>query len=113
MKEMILSATTLIMFSGLSLAIAGNIDNGKALFESPTLGGGTSGKSCKSCHKGGRNIGADLFGRKEYTIMGTKTNDVAGIVNFCIEKPLKGSAIDPNGKEMLDLLSYIKTLIAK
>jgi len=87
----------------LSLANAGNVDKGKALFESPTLGGGTTGKSCKSCHPGGKNLGGDLFDRKD---------SLAAMVNTCIEKPLGGTAIDPKGEEMQDLLAYMKTLVA-
>ncbi|HSH12755.1 MAG TPA: hypothetical protein VLA15_03370 [Desulfurivibrionaceae bacterium] len=112
MKKMFIMTMALVMAGGLSLANAGNVDKGKALFESPTLGGGTTGKSCKSCHPGGKNLGGDLFDRKNLSIMGTDQDSLAAMVNTCIEKPLGGTAIDPKGEEMLDLLAYIKTLVA-
>lgn len=113
MKKMLILATALVMADGFTLANAGNVDKGKALFESPTLGGGTTGKSCKSCHKDGKNLGSDLFERKKLTIMGTTKENVAEIVNVCIEKPLGGTAIAPNGEEMQNLLAYMKSLTAK
>ena len=58
---------TLALAAGLTVAYAADADNGKKLFESPTLGGGTSGKSCLTCHAGGKGLGSDLFERKEYT----------------------------------------------
>ena len=113
MKKVFFLITTLTFAVGLSMVHAGNIDKGKALFESPILGGGTTGKTCKSCHKGGRNFGSDLFDRKKLTIMGTAKDDLAGVINFCIERPLGGKAIDPKGEEMNDLMSYMKTLVSK
>jgi cytochrome c2 len=113
MKKISIFTAALLIAGGLSFAYAANIDKGKALFESPTLGGGTTGKSCKTCHAGGRNFGADLFERKQLTIMGKKVTDVAAIINVCIEKPLGGTAIDTNGEEMQDLIAYMKTLLVK
>lgn len=112
MKKLFILTTALVMAGGLSLANAGNVDKGKALFESPTLGGGTTGKSCKSCHPGGKNLGGDLFDREKLSIMGTDKDSLAAMVNTCIEKPLGGTAIDPTGEEMQDLLAYMKTLVA-
>jgi len=113
MKKMLIAATVMILAGGLSLAQAADVDKGKALFESPALGGGTTGKSCKTCHPGGAKIGGDLFDRKQLTIMGMDKGSIADIVNICIEKPLGGKAIDPQGVEMQNLLAYMKTLAAK
>jgi mono/diheme cytochrome c family protein len=113
MKKSFLLATALVMAGGLSLAYAGNVEKGKALFESPTLGGGTTGKSCQSCHPDGKRLGSDLFERKHLRLMGYAKTNVAEVVNSCIEKPLGGKAIDPNGEEMQDLLAYMQTLTAK
>lgn len=114
MKEkMFMLATTLIMAGTLSLAYAAaDADKGKALFESPTLGGGTTGKSCATCHEGGKNIGADLFERQKLSIMGTEKNTIADVVNVCIEKALGGKAIAPQGAEMQNLIAYMKTLVS-
>ncbi len=113
MKKVKIMVTALVIAGGFSLAHAADVEKGKALFESPTLGGGTTGKTCKSCHAGGKKLGADLFDRKKLTFMGMDRVNVAEIVNTCIEKPLGGSAIDPDGEEMQDLLAYMKSLVAE
>ena len=113
MTKMCLLAVSFLVVGGFSLVQAGNIDKGKVLFESPQLGGGTTGKSCKSCHKEGRNLSSDLFDREQYTIMGNDKKSLAEVINFCIERPLGGKAIAPQGDEMLDLKSYISTLVSK
>lgn len=113
MKKMLILATLFVLAGGFSLAYAANADKGKELFESPTFGGGTTGKTCKSCHPGGEKLGADLFDRKQLTIMGMDKDTLPEVVNVCIEKPLGGKAIDPKGEEMQDLLAYMKTLVDK
>jgi cytochrome c2 len=102
----------LIMAGSLTL-YAANVDKGKALFESPKLGGGTTGKSCKTCHNGGEGLDKDLLATNQFTIMGKTKNSLAEVINVCIENPLGGKAIDPEGEEMQDLIAYIKTLVAK
>ncbi len=89
--------------------MAGDIKTGKALFNDTTFGNGTSGKSCNSCHLGGK--GMEMAGdKKEFNIMGKKQNSLEEAVNFCIEMALKGKAIDPDGKSMKDIVAYIKSL---
>lgn len=113
MKKTCILVSAIIMAGGLTLSYAASVDKGKALFESPSLGGGTTGKSCMSCHDGGKGLGSDLFERKEFTIMGMEKKSLAEVVNVCIEHPLGGTAIDPQGEEMQDLLAYLQTLVAK
>ncbi|MFO7605715.1 MAG: hypothetical protein R6W72_05410 [Desulfurivibrionaceae bacterium] len=114
MKEkMFILATALLVAGSLTLAYAADIDNGKALFESPTFGGGTTGKTCKSCHPGGEGLGKDLFDREKTAIMGMEKNSVEEVVNVCIENPMGGSAIDTEGEEMQDVVAYMKTLVDK
>lgn len=100
-KTLVLVAA--LMLTG-TLVYAANVDKGKALFESATFGGGTTGKSCNTCHAGGKGLGSDLFERKQ---------SLADVINICIEKPLGGKAIDPQGEEMKNVMAYMKTLIAK
>ena len=97
----------------LSAAQAGNAENGKTLFESPTFGGGTSGKSCASCHADGKKLSADLFEREKHMVMGKEIGSVADIVNVCIEMPLKGKAIKTDSEEMKDILAYMQGLVKK
>ncbi len=113
MKKTGIVLLTLALTAGLTVVYAADAEKGKELFASPTLGGGTSGKSCLTCHAEGKGLGSDLFDRKEYTIMGMKKASLEEVINVCIETPLEGKAIDPKGGEMQDLMAYIKTLLSK
>jgi hypothetical protein len=113
MVKLFVLLAAVIMAGSLSLAEAANVDKGKALFESPTLGGGTTGKSCASCHEGGEGLGSDLFERKEFNFSGMDKVSLADVINICIENPLGGKAIDPAGEEMQDLTAYMKILVTK
>ncbi len=93
-------------------AMAGSIEKGKALFNDTMFGNGTAVKSCNSCHLGGK--GLEMAGeKKEFNIMGKKQNSLEEAVNFCIEMALKGTAIDPDGKDMMNIVAYIKSLQSK
>ena len=67
------------------------------LFHDASLGGSANKKSCNSCHPGGQ--GLEKSGE-----------NVAKMVNLCIEGPLAGKAIDKESQEMKDLISYIRSL---
>jgi cytochrome c553 len=113
MKKAFVLVAALMMTGGLALASAASVDKGKALFESSSLGGGTKGKSCSTCHEGGKNLGSDLFERRQFTIMKMEKKSLADVINVCIENALGGVAIDPQGQEMQDLTAHMKTLITK
>ena len=108
--------TTLLATFGLLLAVTGSClgadaRHGKQLFESPALGGGTSGKSCLTCHENGRDFSPETLSRKQYLIMDNPVGSLAGVINFCIEVALRGQAIPENGKEMNDLIAYLAIFI--
>jgi cytochrome c len=87
----------------------GSIAKGKALFNDPKFGSGTSGMSCNSCHPNGR--GLEKSGAKsKFNIMGATQSSLEEAVNICIVRPLKGAAIDPESQDMKDIVSYIKSL---
>ena len=67
------------------------------LFTDASLGGSTNEKSCNSCHPGGQGLEKSV-------------DNVAKMVNQCIEGPLAGKAIDTESQEMKDLISYIRSL---
>ncbi|MCL5061651.1 MAG: hypothetical protein M1443_00380 [Nitrospirae bacterium] len=84
-------------------------ERGKTLFNDTKFGGGTAGKSCNSCHPGGK--GLEKAGeKKEFNIMGKKQKSLEEAVNFCIEMAIKGKAIDPKSDQMKDIVAYIKSL---
>lgn len=87
-------------------------DRGKALFNDPKLGGGTAGRSCNTCHPGGKG----LFGvadKREWKNPGGIFKSLAETVNTCIVMALKGKALDVNSEQMKDLISYLKSLKAQ
>lgn len=94
-----------ILAIGLSLSFAfaaGDAAKGKVLFTNTTLGNGTAGKSCNSCHPDGK--GLEKAGDRK---------DLPKVINSCIENALKGKVIDPNSAEMVSLIAYIKSLKGK
>ena len=87
----------------------GGAGKGKLLFNDVNFGAATSGKSCNSCHPDGK--GLEKAGeKKEFTIMGQNQNSLEEAVNFCIEKALKGKAIDTKSEDMVNVVAYIKSL---
>jgi len=108
-KKWIILLVCIALIGGISSAFAADAERGKMLFEDPTLGGGTTGKSCATCHENGEGIGKDIFDRSKFSIMGMEEPSLADVVNICIENPLGGKAIDPKGKDMEDLLAYMMT----
>lgn len=75
-----------------------NTTKGKMLFESSKLG--TNGKSCLTCHPGGRKLEWPATYPEE---------KLTEVINTCITKALKGKALGADSAEMKDLLRYIRT----
>jgi cytochrome c553 len=112
MKKVAMLVIGLMMTGAVTLAYAADADKGKVLFADPELGGGTTGRSCLSCHAGGDGLGSDLFQRQEFVIMGMTKKTLPEVINVCIENPMRGTAIDPQGEEMVDLMAYMQTLVS-
>lgn len=108
LKVALLSLIVLGLLFTTALA-AGNMAKGRALFNDPKFGNGTSGKSCNSCHPDGKGL-EKAADKKEFNIMGMKQNGLEEAVNFCIVNPLKGKAIDTKSAQMKDIVAYIKSL---
>ena len=73
-------------------------ERGKELFESVKLG--TNGKSCATCHPGGRKL--------EWAAT-YEDEKLAAIINSCIGKALKGKPLPTDADSMKSMLMYIKT----
>ena len=79
-------------------AFEGNIERGRELFNSKTLG--TNQKSCASCHANGSKLQrAASYSDQRLT----------GIVNSCIEGMLAGKPLSPESGDMASLISYLRT----
>lgn len=106
----LLAAFSIFLFVT-GICLGADAQHGKLLFESPTLGGGTSGKTCLTCHEHGRGFSPETLHRKQYLVMDNPVASLAGVVNFCIEVALRGEAIAENSEEMKDLLAYLSVFI--
>jgi len=73
-------------------------ERGRELFESVKLG--TNGKSCATCHPGGRKL--------EWAAT-YEDEKLAAIINSCIGKALKGKPLPTDADSMKSMLMYIKT----
>jgi cytochrome c5 len=115
MRSMKLIAVIAVIILAASSAFAAHHtpeDRGRALFNDPAFGGGTSGRSCNTCHVDGKG----LFGvaeKREWKNPGGMFKSLADTVNTCIVMALKGKALDVNSAQMKDLISYLKTLKAR
>ena len=100
----------LAMGLSFSLALAtGDVQKGKTMFNDPKLDGGTSGKSCNSCHPGGK--GLEMAANKnEWRTAGVISKTLEDAVNNCIGGALRGKALDPKSPEMANIVAYVKSL---
>ena len=87
-------------------------ERGKALFNDTNLGGGTSGKSCASCHSDGKGL-EGIGSKTEWKTPGGEFKSLEEAVNICVTMALKGTALDVNSVQMKDLVSYMKTIKPK
>ena len=87
-------------------------DRGKALFNDTKLGGGTSGKSCGTCHPDGKGL-EGIGSKKEWKTPGGEIKSLEEAVNICVTMALKGKALDVKSEQMKDLVSYLKSIKPK
>jgi cytochrome c peroxidase len=91
----------MVMLAALgSMAVAADgpsISQGKELFRNPQLG--ATGKSCNSCHPGGKG----LEQAAEYP-----DEKLAKVINRCIKGPLKGKDMKLSSNEIKSLMLYVK-----
>lgn len=98
----------LVILSATGIAYSGDVEKGKALFNDSKLG--TNGKSCNTCHTGGKDIDGS---KKTFNILDEQLNSPGDAVNFCIENAMDGNPLDSNSEDMKNIVSYIKTLKGK
>ena len=84
-------------------------ERGKTLFNDSKLGGGTSGKSCNSCHPDGKGL-EGVANKKAWATPGGSHKTLEEAVNICIAMALKGKALKKDSKEMKDIVAYLKSL---
>lgn len=96
-----------VILAIICLGIAGNtaamespsIQLGEKLFHSSALG--TTGKSCESCHRGGKGLAEiDAYDDEQLRV----------IVNACIRDALGGRLLSPESQELDSLVIYLRSL---
>ena len=104
-EERKMKVSTVSMFSLFAVLLAwsfagaaGDAARGKLFFDDPKFAGGTTGKSCSSCHPDAK--GAAKAADK---------TDIRETINSCIVNALHGMAIDPRSSEMDDMVAYLKS----
>lgn len=95
----ILITWAITAYAGLSMSGETTVTKGKELFNSAELGGSSNQTSCNTCHPDGR--GLKNAGSKE---------NLVDMINMCIERPLKGNALETESSDMKSLQLYIKSL---
>ncbi|HUJ17739.1 MAG TPA: hypothetical protein VL197_07075 [Nitrospirota bacterium] len=111
MKALTFIAVILIVSATVFAAAMTPEERGKILFNDTKLGGGTSGRSCNTCHPEGKG----LFGvgeKKLWKNPGGEYTSLEEAVNICITMALQGKALDVKSEKMKDLISYLKSLKA-
>lgn len=98
MKKGAVSFLLLVLPAVVAAGAGPSVERGKELFTGTTLG--TNGKSCSGCHPDGRKL------EKAATYA---EDDLAGIINACIRKPLAGKPLSPDSDDMKSMIMYIRT----
>ena len=101
MKKMIILGTILMAGGLAATAAAGPVEQGKALFNSPTLAGSTNAASCNGCHPNGKGL-------EKSTLTGADLNSA---IRTCVTGALSGTKrLDDNSAEMKNLRAYLLDL---
>lgn len=87
-------------------------DRGKTLFNDTKLGGGTSGKSCNTCHPDGKGL-EGVGSKKMWKNPGGEFKSLEEAINVCITMANKGTALDVKSEQMKDLVAYLNSLKPK
>ena len=81
------------------------VADGKRIFHSDKELGGTIGVSCDMCHPDGSNTHPETY--PKYQVQLQKVALLRDMIDWCIENPVKGKALDPNDPKLRALEAYI------
>ena len=76
---------------------------GRELWTSPTLG--TNGVACAQCHPNAANTHPETYPKFQQQI--GKVVGLRDMINWCLQHPLEGKAIDVNDAKMVALEAYV------
>jgi thiosulfate dehydrogenase len=81
------------------------VAEGKQLFHDGAALGGTIGVSCDMCHPDASNTHPETY--PKYQVQLQKVALLRDMIDWCIENPVKGKALDPNDPKLRALEAYI------
>jgi len=81
------------------------IEEGKRIFHSDKLLGGTIGVSCDMCHPDASNTHPETY--PKYQVQLQRVALLRDMIDWCIENPVKGKTMDPNDERLRALEAYI------
>jgi thiosulfate dehydrogenase len=76
---------------------------GRELWTSPTLG--TNGVACAQCHPNAANTHPETYPKFQQQI--GRVIGLRDMINWCLQHPLEGKAIDVNDPKMVALEAYV------
>jgi thiosulfate dehydrogenase len=79
------------------------VKTGRELWTSPTLG--TNGVACAQCHPNAANTHPETYPKFQQQL--GKVVGLRDMINWCLQHPLEGKALDVNDPKMVALESYI------
>ena len=81
------------------------VDEGNKIFHSGNLLGSTIGISCDMCHPNASNTHPETY--PKYQVQLQRVALLRDMIDWCIENPVKGKALDPNDERLRALEAYI------
>jgi thiosulfate dehydrogenase len=81
------------------------VEEGKRIFHSDKLLGGTIGVSCDMCHPDAANTHPETY--PKYQVQLQRVALLRDMIEWCIENPVKGKTMDPNDERLRALEAYI------
>jgi hypothetical protein len=81
------------------------VEQGNQLFHDGAALGGTIGVSCDMCHPNAANTHPETY--PKYQVQLQRVALLRDMIDWCIENPLKGKALDPNDTRLRALEAYI------
>jgi len=79
------------------------VNTGRALWTDPGLG--TNGVACAQCHPNAANTHPETYPKFQQQL--GKVAAVRDMINWCIQHPLQGKALDVNDAKMVALEAYV------
>ena len=79
------------------------VNTGRALWTSPELG--TNGVACAQCHPNAANTHPETYPKFQQQL--GKVVGIREMINWCIQHPLEGKALDVSEAKMVALEAYV------